>query len=388
MSQPMNTTISPFAHSPRAIFYVSYAGCKVGISIPDASLAGALRDLLNPPPMPDGDPDLAIIWRDLTATVQPGDRRIRSSIPSRIPAMTLILLLERLRAALPDLVVLHGNAVYDSKTDRVVLIAGASGYGKSTLSVELLKDARFSLIAEDTLLMDLQSGVLHPFPRPASLRITAGGADGRPQWQGLGRNRDIKVLVPHERVCNRSVTLSNSLIVILGSSDINNAIAGSKHVGGGETFWLSHADEHLAADLRGEFSGATVRTPPDPERAYPAVSFPGVLNGDSRRMMLKLFAAHGAMVLAARVGDQKSALANHKRPPAPAFSGLHPFEGLRALLDHEVHFAAPDIPERDLGAAIMTLASSLSNASFHRLIPGGTPSASANCMLTALDGGN
>lgn len=55
---------------------------------------------------------------------------------------------------------------------RALILTGASGSGKSTLAA-LLGDRGWRLMGDEFALIDLASGVLHPFPRPVSLKNAA-----------------------------------------------------------------------------------------------------------------------------------------------------------------------------------------------------------------------
>ena len=64
-----------------------------------------------------------------------------------------------------------------TREDTAVLFAGASGAGKTTLSVELAA-AGWALGGDDIAPIDLASGRVHPFPKPLSVRR-------RELWDGL-----------------------------------------------------------------------------------------------------------------------------------------------------------------------------------------------------------
>src|SRR5690606_29907161 len=84
-----------------------------------------------------------------------------------------MVLARMLCAANPALRILHGNAVRVG--GRLILLLGESGGGKSTLSSELLtSDPEAALVAEDWLLVDADLGVLHRFPRAATVREADG----------------------------------------------------------------------------------------------------------------------------------------------------------------------------------------------------------------------
>lgn len=67
---------------------------------------------------------------------------------------------------------LHAGAA--EKDGRAVLMTGMSGSGKSTMAA-MLGERGWRYLGDEFVLVDLDSGELHPFPRPASLKNDAIG---------------------------------------------------------------------------------------------------------------------------------------------------------------------------------------------------------------------
>jgi HprK-related kinase A len=73
---------------------------------------------------------------------------------------------------------LHASAV--ARDGRALVMTGESGSGKSTLSV-LLAARGWRFLGDEFALVDLDTGALHPFPRPVSLKNEAIAA-GEAAW--------------------------------------------------------------------------------------------------------------------------------------------------------------------------------------------------------------
>lgn len=65
---------------------------------------------------------------------------------------------------------LHAAAV--ERDGRAIVLTGESGAGKSTLAA-LLQGRGWRLMADEFVLLDPQTGMVHPFPRPVSLKNRA-----------------------------------------------------------------------------------------------------------------------------------------------------------------------------------------------------------------------
>jgi hypothetical protein len=387
----MRTKHEPVSPPPAvgcgADFSLAVAACRVALSLPDAEARRELSALWSSmEPERAGDAEVSISWHGLVCTAEPGPRVVETHSPAYIPALTHILMLERLCAHVPDLVVVHGNALYDARDDRAILLLGHSGSGKSTLSRQLLISPHFSLLAEDTLLIRLNGGILHPYPRAASLRIPRGTATDEPRWRGLGRGNQDKILVAPQRVHRTPVTVRHAIVFSLSTADHQTTPSGAAHVPDEETFWLSHADAGLASRIQGGYPGAIVHLRSSGDVDFPSVVIPQRLHGQPRMAFLALLAEHRAMVLASRVGPPTPTRIA-RRGVSPTLTRLGPIDGLQAVIDHETRFPAPDIPERDPVRNLMQLGGAFSRARFHHLIPGGSVEDTAKAMIQVLEDG-
>lgn len=76
-------------------------------------------------------------------------------------------MLELCEARLERFVTLHAAAV--ARDDRVVLLAGESGAGKTTLTLALL-DAGWTYLSDDLAPVEIATGLVHPFPKPLGVK--------------------------------------------------------------------------------------------------------------------------------------------------------------------------------------------------------------------------
>ncbi len=369
---------------------MSVAGLSLHVSGVPASAAPVLQFLLSAMSHSKTDriPDVSVCWDGRSAVAQPGDRRVRAGSLEHIPSLTLILLLERLRAAKPCLHILHGNAVAVSSSDRALLLVGNSGAGKTTLTSELVASPGNRLIAEDSLLLDLDREVLHPFPRAASLRMEAGthGAPhGALRWRGLGARRVEKALVAPQRVQTTPLPLGRADIVLLEDPDRDMRQGAAVEGGPGETYWMSHADASLPTLIRDRRLPEASLKVPASDSTYPSLSFPAPLDGDERRRLVSLLASHGIMILASHPAGHVPLGNGSSRPSHPVIQHASPFDGLRRLLEFSVAFGAPDLSATDPPRLLMRLAHVFNGTRFLRLIPGGSPADTIACLGAALD---
>jgi hypothetical protein len=98
------------------------------------------------------------------------------------------LLVERAIELAPEVVVLHAAAL--SKGSSIVVLAGESGIGKTTLTLDLLTRG-WSYLSDDVVPV-LRSGDVLPFPKPM-------GVKDRPRWEEYwGASGDSWPPVPEE----------------------------------------------------------------------------------------------------------------------------------------------------------------------------------------------
>lgn len=80
-------------------------------------------------------------------------------------------------------VTLHAAAL--ARDDRLVLLAGPSGAGKSTLTLALL-DAGWSYVTDDLAPIAIETGLVHPFPKPLGVKDPARWESLSGAFDGLG----------------------------------------------------------------------------------------------------------------------------------------------------------------------------------------------------------
>jgi hypothetical protein len=169
-------------------------------------------------------PEIKITAHFPRISSHPSNRTVIVSSVGDLPALTVGVLLERLRAFLPDLFIVHGNSVVDRAAARPVLLIGHSGIGKSTLTRELASMDRFAVQCEDSLLIRTNQGEIHPFPRVASLRVAdPSEAVGMPPWPALGGRYIGKVLAPHDHYSHEVLSLERAAVFMLTSESLKDA---------------------------------------------------------------------------------------------------------------------------------------------------------------------
>ncbi|OWK32794.1 HprK-related kinase A [Sphingomonas mucosissima] len=140
-----------------------------------------LRTLYRDYPRDDGVPDFSVRltprrpWRRWIrpAVMIEGDFVIPDAAP--LPLDQGVLAAEmgmNLQMALGQrrFLLLHAAAV--ERNGRAIVLTGESGAGKSTLAA-LLQTRGWRLMADEFVLLDPASGLVHPFPRPVSLKNSA-----------------------------------------------------------------------------------------------------------------------------------------------------------------------------------------------------------------------
>jgi len=343
-----------------------------------------------------GDEDLLAPLRVLYAAFPPGDdspgasfwtiawqgaecRWGRTGEPPRLlrvaalefrASATMILLGPILSEQRPDLLILHGNGLL-GPDGTLILLVGDSGAGKTTLSMEL--NARgYEPFAEDLLLIEDAGAWLLPFPRAAALRD--GGPADAPVLEGYGGGRASKPLVAPDAASPEPVTLAKARLVMLGPAPVADA-----PVGGGETAWATWTqvdgiDEVEAAGLplaKWELN-----------RQMAVLEFDRALAPEERVRLAAILEAHGGLILHTDLGPPV-ATGPMERPPSPICTELASADAILACLRH-LRRATAEAAARPPGEAFMRLARAFSQASCHRLVPGGTPAETIDLLLERL----
>jgi hypothetical protein len=268
------------------------------------------------------------------------------------------------------------------------LIVGDSGAGKTTLTREILASSDDRLLAEDTLLLDLEQMVLHPFPRAASLRMEPEAKDGPSadhRWSGLGVRRVEKALVPPQRIHSAPFPLARTDIVILESPQCDIQPCTTADEVCGEIYWLSHVEPSLLPLICDQVSSEATIGESKGASVCPSIAFARPLDPRQRSLLISLLAQHGIMILASQVAGQAPPGKRVMRPSSPLLQHVSSFDGLRRLLDFSVAFGAPDLPTADRSRLLMRLAHVFNGTRFLCLTPGGTPADTIACLRAVLD---
>jgi HprK-related kinase A len=134
---------------------------------------------------------------------------------------------------------LHASTV--ERGGRALLMTGASGAGKSTLAA-LLGEHGWRLLGDEFALLDLQDGLVHPFPRAISLKNQAihvmeevAGADRLGPWLRNTPKGTIRHLRPNSDAIARMAEPARPAMLLFPSfgRDLERAI---RPVGQAEVF--------------------------------------------------------------------------------------------------------------------------------------------------------
>jgi len=255
-------------------FHLRVAGRTVALQAGDSLLGllatyyGAMRT------HPCGVPDASIavdVGRIALAVEGQAPVAFRCAGQAIRPIATAAVVLRALAALAPDLAFLHGNALLDRETGRIVLVLGESGAGKTTLARRLAEfDGAFEPLSEDVLIVDPAAAALHPFPRTPTVDASEAPA-GAPAWGGkrlapwTGRRsgealslEDACVLALEREAAPRGATEGDAglrIVATWADDDVAKAVAAacSAYRGWrrtGETFALDFEPAPSADDLR------------------------------------------------------------------------------------------------------------------------------------------
>lgn len=339
----------------------------------DDELHGRLRALYEKFPPPDpAAPRILFEWKGSQCAWHAADgspRRTRVDDPARRAAVMASLLAQVISRLYPEYPVLHGNALRSRLGTGVVLLVGAAGTGKTTLTRELAQQspAAWEPVAEDVLAIDPEGQLLFPYPRALSIRR-----------EGSHPDVPAKDLVPHPATVGDPVHLAKARVFVLcreapsevPSSDFDEEI---------ELAWLTHGSEALHDALK--------------EAGLPVIGFrqqSGLtrveymrrLEQKEKEAQARVLDAHGALILAtgrsSRDGSRKAAV----RPSRPKLQSISSGDGVRHCLPHLVRptVEAAGTPG---GRHFLRLAKAFSTAAFFLLIPGGTPRDTAWALAEA-----
>jgi len=303
---------------------------------------------------------------------------IRLLDPNARTAAATMLLARLLSEARPDLVVLHGNGLRHPD-GHPILILGDSGAGKTTLTRQLLASPfDYSQIAEDVLILDPASALLHPFPRALAIRTPQTPKGAKSATFGFADETRQGRPLEEFSATPEPTPLSNSSVFLLGfapqASDTptSNATAPS-----GECAWISWADEETAATLR------QAGLPASDLRIGPSVAeihYSRVLTNEERALQHRLFEQLEILHLHSQPiqnpVEPEAPLSHPQRPESPKCESLTPGDGVRCCLSHLRRVTGAQ-SRGEASRVFIHMAKALSSAKFYRFIPGGTPEQSA-----------
>ncbi|MEO8377033.1 MAG: hypothetical protein ABI579_05120 [Candidatus Sumerlaeota bacterium] len=347
-----------FAMQQPSAFKFSIAGVGFSVEGDDAILA-AIAQLFDEFPTPQGPPDWTLLWEG--ARCHYDQRSVPLVIPDQrfAPSSTTILIGFLLRRTMPNAVFLHGNALVDGN-DRVMILLGDSGAGKTTLSQEFLTRESWELLAEDFLIIDPATRVLHSYPRAASIRSE--------------HQSNIKTRRAPHKFTTRSRSLENSFIIILDRGLKEQLAAAQPQI----SLWLSS----IPANIDAIMSDADVafydvrQTEP-----FPCIT----LNADALprlRKMGEAFLRAGALPLGTTAPDTWTTARQPAFPNQPGGHCIPTPDALNRIISNQVIFGiGEELPARNF----MNLAKVFSDSSCAIVSPGGSPVGTAD-FIDALRG--
>lgn len=294
-----------------------------------------------------GFADVVLEWEGLTCRVEPWGMSYPVESFDLLPPVTRVLLRRALAQANPTCVFLHGNAVV--REGRLLFFVGQSGLGKTTLSLKAL--GRFgesaAMLADDLLVIDLKTGMVHPYPR--SSRI-------------LERGRSVYHLSPRQHSFPVPLAGADGVFLHLdnpvGAETTCQSMILSAWTGAAEeVFEGSSATSYVVA----RHGGAPVVTPSSRLR-----------EAEVARIVDDL-ARRGVLALAVGVPRQPRAIT---RPALPRVRPLPWSQALDCVLSN----LAGSAPLKG-GELAMALSRAFSEMSCWLLTPGGTPEQSLDALL-------
>jgi hypothetical protein len=335
-------------------------------------LVEAVSALYGSFPRPNaGSTALRLSWAggDLTCWREGRSTPVLRDIPPPFrPAATTIVVGQLLTSDRPDTLFLHANAVA-SPTGRVILLAGDSGLGKSTLSRAIL-DAGGALIAEDLAPLGVDPPCVHAFPRAALDRT---GSPAGAKWKGFGAGSEEKSL---RRVVESPHTirpLDGASLVLLESG---HAPAGDAPPGPW-TSWVTPPPTDFGDRLRAH--GLPLVAVGPCVGGMAEVSYHRRLTSIELHSESETAHAAGVLILAREPRDLLPA-GPIPRPPQPILAELTPSQAIPKLLPL---LRRPDPDPLSPGSLFLALARLTAGLCCWTLTPGGTPGETVACLDSA-----
>lgn len=322
------------------------------------------------PPAAGADVEMELAFRRLAA---PGRVAwLPDSPPERVMGLFQVFLTRWVYDVLGGGTLLHANALWDRVSERLLVLAGWSGVGKSTLSERLLATGRFGIVAEDLVPLAADGRTVHGYPRARSRRLGEEEEPGGLPWPGLGVDRKVlRVYTPEELGPPRAM-LDGATLVYLerdrpGEPEPDPAPQGL--VLTVATFPQDVGEEarHLATDLDVE-----------PREPFPLVRLPAGLDPETRSRLQALFDERGILLLNAAPA----------RPPRPHPQEVAPQPVLRrltaegSLAGWRKARVRPRLDAAGGAPDVLFAARALARAAgVYTMTVGGTPDDSADALL-------
>ncbi|MEO8377271.1 MAG: hypothetical protein ABI579_06345, partial [Candidatus Sumerlaeota bacterium] len=259
--------------------------------------------------------------------------RLRVADSNVRASATTIIVTQLLADLNPSFLFMHGNALLREGTGGVLILLGDSGAGKTTLTHELLATRAWTLIAEDSIIVD--GDAILPFPRASTIRGAAGL-----DWQPVGADAPSKGLQIPGSWCNEKVLLSGGDVVIL-KSDAGLPVA----EGFVEKIWTTYWDDDVAACMCAElpvqqslFQGTVWR-----------IEYSRSLSAEERSRENEILRTAGSMIVHSQRTATSHGPVNPLRPSVPYARKLSAKEFLVDTL-HFLHSARGRVDAMNAGA--------------------------------------
>lgn len=141
----------------------------------------------------------------------PDEQELPFDDPWGLAEVVRYQLVERAVAGAKGVVPLHAAAL--TRGPAGALFAGASGAGKTTLAVALARSG-WSLAGDDIAPIDVETGLVHPFPKPLSIREPAvlGVVPAREAWPDPGPG---PLLIPADALGPRAAPFLPTLLAFI-----------------------------------------------------------------------------------------------------------------------------------------------------------------------------
>ncbi len=267
---------------------VGSIGFRIGSDwrLPIAQLEALYRDYPEPA---DGIPHFTVRleatrwWRRfIRVSVQiAGDHTLPDALP--LPLAQGLLAAEmamNLQMALGQRHYLLLHAASVERDGKVLILTGESGSGKSTLAA-LLGENGWRLLGDEFALIDLVTGLAHPFPRPVSLKnasidvmeALAPSARFGPRLVGTPKG-DIRHLIPNAVALKNMDTPARPALILFPSFGADVAV---REIGVSEVFIrLTQASTNYVSLAERGFTALTRLVTQTPARA---IDYPNTAGG-------------------------------------------------------------------------------------------------------------